>query len=232
MKRSILLIIFSATLVFTTKAQDSTSAKKSPFSINSDFYSSFMFRGVELSGKPNIQPYVTFNKGGFTCGGWGSISLNGDYSELDIFASYKLKNFVFTATDYYVMSIDPGANYFDFSEDKTGHCIEGSLAFTGTEKFPLSLMAASFVYGADKDTSDVNYYSTYAEACYSFRNADIFIGITPAEGFYGKDFGVVNAGIKVKRKVKISDNITIPACVTVGANPMGEKVYIVAGFTL
>ncbi len=212
-------------------AQDSLSKKKSPFSFNTDLVTSYVWRGQEFSRTPNLQPYLTFKKGGFQFGSWGSGSISGDYKEVDLFASYTLSNFSITATDYYSFYGYPKENYFDYSKNTTIHLFEGSISFLGTKKFPLTILASAFIYGLDKDTKGNNYYSSYFEAGYSFSNINVIIGVTPKKGYYGSGMGVVNAGIKLNKEIKITNTYSIPASISLLCNPMSEKIFLVAGFT-
>jgi len=215
----------------SVRSQDTSHVKKSPLSFNTDIVTSYLWRGLLFSGMPNIQPYFSFSKGGFQCGSWGSVSATGDYSEIDLSASYMLGNFNLLATDYYVLSDFPNANFFDYSNKTTGHSIEGTLSFEGTEKIPLTILASVYLYGADKDTLGENYYSTYFEACYSFSNLDVFVGITPWKGLYSDGAGVINAGLKLNKEIKITDKFSLPAFISLVANPRAEKLYLTAGVT-
>ena len=212
-------------------AQDSLSEKKSPFSFNTDFVTSFVWRGLQINDSPDLQPNVSFSKGGFECGSWGSISFNGEYSELDLYASYTLNKFKFSAADYYILSDNTDKNYFDYAKNTTAHAFEASLAFTVSEKVPLTLLATTFFYGSDCDSLGNNYYSSYFEASYSFDQVDIYIGMSPWESMYGNKPGIVNVGLTFNKEIVITDKYSIPAYLSLIANPMNEKFMIVAGFT-
>ena len=192
-----------------------------------------LFRsGSSFSNIPNFQPYLTYKDCGFSAGAWGSYGFDGSYSEIDVFAAYELKKFKLTLTDYYTISAFPGKRFFDFSNKTTGHSIDGMITFSGTKKIPLSLSCGVFFYGFDKDSNDKQLYSTYFEANYSFREFDLFVGGTPAKGLYGSTYGIVNSGLKLKKEIKISNNYSIPGSLSLIANPMQEKVFLVALFTL
>lgn len=98
---SAIFLIAMNTAVF---AQDSLSKKESPFSFNTDIVSTYLWRGSMISNVPNVQPYFSFSKKGFELGSWVSAAVNGDFSELDIYAAYSLSNFKFSLTDYYTFS--------------------------------------------------------------------------------------------------------------------------------
>lgn len=223
--------IFFGVLITHAYAQDSLSKKESPFSFNTDIVSSYIWRGSMISNVPNIQPYFSFSKKGIEIGSWGSAAINGDYSELDIYAAYTFKTFKLLVTDYYVFSGYDDENYFSYANNKTAHSFEGTLSFTGTDKLPLKILAATFFYGYDKNISGNNYYSTYFEATYSFKDIDIILGATPSEGLYADDAGLVNAGFTAHKEIKITEHFSIPSTFSLMANPSAEKVFFVAGFT-
>jgi hypothetical protein len=213
-------------------AQDSLSKKESPFSFNTDIVSSYLWRGSMISNVPNVQPYFSFSKKGFEIGSWGSAAINGDYSELDIYAAYNLNNLKFTLTDYYVFSELNNESYFNYANSKTDHSLEGTIEFSGTEKLPFKILAATFFYGNDKNDSGVNNHSTYFEATYSFSNFDVILGITPNSGMYAAGWGIVNTGIMAHKEIKITDHFSIPATFSLLANPLEEKIFFAVGFTL
>ncbi|HNW99508.1 MAG TPA: hypothetical protein PKK00_13965 [Bacteroidales bacterium] len=181
---------------------------------------------------PNIQPQLIFTKGNFKLGCWGSQSINGDYSELDINATYNKGLFSFTVSDYFVFTDTPNESYFEYSKKNTDHSYEGNITYSGTEKFPLSISASTFFYGNDVDTSGNNYYSTYVEATYPLKYFDIILGATPAKGLYANGYGIVNTGLKVYHDIKITDHFSIPVCFSIMVNPYAERVFVAVGFTL
>jgi hypothetical protein len=230
-KIGIAMVLLGGAMFGSARAQDTASANKSPFSFNTDLVTSYVWRGSLLNNMPNLQPYFSYTKGGFQCGAWGSVSATGDFSEVDLSASYTLSKFNFLVTDYYVLSDFPDKNYFDYWDNTTGHSLEGSLSFDGVDKFPLKLSASAFFYGNDKDTLGKTYYSTYIEAKYSFSNLDVFVGFTPMKGSYADGAGVVNAGITLNKEIKITDHFSVPAFISLITNPAKENVFLVAGFT-
>ena len=177
---AVVILIFLTTAIH---AQDSLTKK--PFSFNTDLVSSYVWRGSLVDQTPNLQPYFSFSKNNFECGSWGSVAVNGDYSELDLYAAFAPGKFAFMVTDYYVLSDNPEKNYFDYANKSTSHTIEGSVGFTVSEKVPLTLSANTYFYGSDNDsdTSGTRLYSSYVEASYSFSNLDLILGVTPWKGY-------------------------------------------------
>jgi hypothetical protein len=231
-KKILAVLMFSFFFqLFSAEAQDSIAKKKSPYSLNSDFVTSYLWRGMQISNVPNIQPYMSFAKGGFQAGAWGSLSINGEYSELDLNVSYTIRNLVLTVSDYFVLS-DYQGDYFNYSNNTTGHSFEGSIMFKGTEKLPLQILAATFFYGSDVDYYGKRYYSTYFEATYSFPEIDLILGVSPWKSIYSSGFGVVNTGLRLNKEIKITKDISIPVNLSIIANPVDENIFLVAGFTL
>jgi hypothetical protein len=227
---------------FSIKAQEVAPA--SPFKITADLVSSYVWRGVlsTATPTPNIQPTFAFVKGNLEVGAWGSSDFNGSYKEVDLYASYTVKQLKFTVTDY---DWNFKTHYFNYKKKETDHIFEGSVAYSGPESFPLSIAANVMFAGADKkfDTNlnaiDPNKqaYSTYIEFGYAFKNFSPFLGITPSDGYYGdgyggiKGFGVVNLGITATKTLKITDSFSLPLKATLGFNPQKEDVYLVFGIT-
>jgi hypothetical protein len=227
-------------------AQTQQEKKKLPFEIGADLVSRYVWRGQSIDKTPNIQPFLIYAPDfGLQVGAWGSYGFTGDYAEVDLFLSYSIAGFSATLTDYFVMNESIAKNhFFDYRNDRTGHVLEGCLAYEGPEKFPLRVLGATMFYGADKkldhleidtvanDTTSVfvNQFSTYFEVGYTIRNIEIFAGITPMSGYYGNEFGLVNFGIAGSRDIKITDHYSLPIKAALITNPQRQNIHLV--FTL
>lgn len=242
-------ILFSATNFSysqETAAQD-TSENESPFSLSCDLMSRYVWRGTDFGGSPSIQPGFEYSKGGLAIGAWGAFTTNlPGAQEADLYIGYTIKDkFSITFTDYFFPDETADYKYFELHKSATGHIFEATVGFNGTEKFPLAVILAANIWGADAvkmnddgTTGDIQ-YSTYAELTYSFKNLDAFIGLNltnPDEekgesGFYGDSFGVVNLGISTTKEIKITDDYNLPLSVSLITNPQAEKIYLVAGFS-
>jgi len=214
--------------------------------ISADLVSTYIWRGTAVDQSPNIQPAFSLGIGNFTVGAWASSNFTGTFREIDLFASYAIKGFTITATDYiWTPQIDE-TKFFDYKKETTGHYIETSLNYKGPEAFPLTITAATMVYGADKkidninaitqDTTYTNYYSTYMELGYSFKvngtQIDPFIGFTTGKGIYGESAGVINLGVSGVRKLKFNDTLEFPLKASLIFNPQASKAFIVLGITI
>jgi hypothetical protein len=223
-------------------------------SIGADFMSRYVWRGTKFSTAPVFQPAVEVSAFGVALGAWGSYSFDGvnDGAEADIYVSYSFMDDMFTATvtDYFFPSDTTNRQkYFNFDEDETGHILEGTLSFNGTESLPLSVLVATNFYGADaiklndNGEKDGIQYSTYIEASYAFAIKDIdmsaFIGGTINEpnkdkgegGFYGQNRGVCNLGITGSKELQITEKYAMPIQASFITNPMSGDVFMVFGIS-
>mgnify|MGYP001190131534 CR=1 FL=1 len=228
-------------------AQEENTILESPISITCDLMSRYVWRGTDFGGSPSIQPGVEYGKNGIAIGAWAAYTINSPgEQEVDLYASYTFKDLLtFTVTDYYFPDELDDYNYFNYNNNTTGHILEVSLSFNGTQKLPVSLLLACNVWGDDAvrlngDGSEgALQYSTYAEASYAFKYLDVFAGVnlTGADtsigesGFYGDNPGVVNLGLSTTKEIQISEKYSLPLSISLITNPQAEKIYLVAGIS-
>jgi hypothetical protein len=217
----------------------SVSSAKAQFATGADIVSSYVWRGVPqeaTKGTPNIQPYVSFTTGGLTIGSWASSSLLGNVKEVDLYATYAFSSqFAVTLTDYNWGFASP-KGYFDYSAT-TDHIFEATLAYTGTEKFPISASVNTMFAGADKKPSDATKaaLSTYIELGYQISPiAKVFAGgvLGESNAYATTGAGLTNVGIKVSKSIAITDKFSLPVYGILGANPSTGGAFFVAGVTL
>jgi hypothetical protein len=247
--KTVSVIITYFIISFSTKAQTADSISTSPLRVTADLVSSYVWRGVlsTLTPTPNFQPTLAFVTGGLEIGAWGSTDFTGSYKEADLYASYAAGPLKFTVTDYYWLNTTTtGLRYFNYKNTITNHIFEGSVAYSGPQSFPVSIAANVMLAGADKkydpnlnaQNPDKQAYSTYIELGYAGKYFSPFVGITPADGYYGDGYGgvtgfsVVNIGATSTKSLKITDNYSLPLKATLGFNPQKEDVYLVFGITL
>ncbi len=239
---------------------------KSHISLGADLVSRYIWRGMQLEGNaPNIQPFFTYQTGGFEAGVWGAFSLSGNNrsQEIDLHVSQSFaKNmFTVTVTDYFFPEESGNYNYFKYGKNITGHIFEGTFAFNGTKKFPLTVLVATNFFGADAarieddpKSPDFNkktgiQYSTYVELGYPFqvknvevntfvgfnattpRKANAYTGYKGESGFYGTGFGVINLGFTASKAVQITKKYTLPMMISLVTNPQLGKIYFVFGIS-
>jgi len=243
MKRLMLIIFFVVSIISSSIGQDSNISTNdtitnegATLSINADFVSRYLWRGLPLCSNPSIQPYVSIDYKGFSIGAWASYGIATPYAEIDLFLSYSAGNFTFTLNDYFNED-EPSFtsnNYFDWNESSTFHTLEGAISYEGPESFPISFTAATFFYGYDQDNGK-NLYSTYLELGYNTQIGEtpvkLFIGGTPMEGYYSDGAAIVNAGVTVSKNILVNDNFEIPVNASFIVNPDNKDVFFVIGFT-
>ncbi len=235
------------------------------YDFGADLMSKYVWRGVQYGGSyPAIQPYAELTAGPITLGAWGSYTVAGPnpYQEFDLYLAADLMDgmFTLTLTDYYFPDTSD-YKYFQYNKDKTGHILEGTVAFNGTDKIPFSLLVAVNFYGADaqridddQNSPDFNtktgiQYSTYAELGYAFnikqvdlnafagmafnnpKAADAATGYIGESGFYGTGLGVVNLGLQASKSIQITEKYALPLSCAVITNPQAEKVFLVFGLS-
>ena len=236
------VILFFAAIVLTISSysQDSTN-----FKISADIVSRFVWRGQYPGGSfAHIQPLLYYSKCNFEIGAWGTYAISGEYKEVDLYVKYYIKDFSITATNYYMPVFADGSvssfntKFYNFNSKTTANQIELALQYKNSGNFPIGILVGTFIYGNDHnygyklENDDKNYYSTYIELNYTTKNSDIFIGMTPKEGFYGNTWGVINIGVKGRKNIKISNNFSIPVFASLVTNPQAESIYAVFGLTL
>ena len=239
MKKTLLSGIILLLLNFNLAlAQEENQNSKVSVDYSVDFVSRYVWRGLLFNGNPNIQPTISLTAGGLTLGSWASFGTSQEYSEIDLFATYTIGNLSFTLYDYYneyEWKLD-SVDYFNWDKNTTGHLLEGTLAWAGTESFPLSVTLASFFYGYDTDNNGDQNYSTYLELGYPVKigdyNFDLFVGGTLNEGFYHHEPNVVNVGFKTTKEIEITEKFKLPVSATFVVNPAKEDVFFVVGITL
>jgi len=228
--RGIRLVVIFAISVFTI------SSAKAQFATGADIVSSYVWRGIPqetTKGVPNIQPYVSFTTGGLTLGSWASSSFLGNVKEVDIYATYAFSSqFAVTFTDY---NWGFTKSYFDYGTT-TDHIYEATLAYTGTEKFPISASINTMFAGNDKSLTDAKQaFTTYIELGYQVTPlVKVFAGgvLGGSSNYATTSAGVTNVGIKVSKSIAITDKFSLPVYGILGANPYSGGAFFVAGFTL
>jgi hypothetical protein len=143
------------------------------------------------------------------------------------------------------------SNYFNYKNNETGHMLEGTAGFTGTDAFPISIAWNTIFYGFDKKTADSSRqaFSTYIELGYTKGIVNLFFGFTPWTGLYNnygttnfdpgegrKKFSIVNIGASVSKSLIISDSFSLPLKATLLVNPSAsysrsDYVHLVFGIT-
>lgn len=210
------------------------------FSINADIVSRYIWRGLPLSLSPNIQPYASISSGNLTIGTWASYGLSSPYAEIDLSVAYDLGPLTLALNDYYnedetTLNLNDYFHFRSSGNSVSPHAVEGSVTFNATDYFPVSITAATFFLGNDRDEENNKYYSTYIEASYTLSLNDYEIrfmaGGTPMEGYYAGKAALVNVGFTASREIKITDAFTLPASLSLVVNPDANDIFLVFGLT-
>jgi len=247
-----------------TESEKSVGEEGPALDFGADLMSRYIWRGYDFGNSPAIQPSLSFSWKGLAIGTWGSYGFSkytipvndtvdmdaGHYAEVDFYISYTLKWFTLMVYDYFqVNGLNPNAgnNFFNYKNAVTGHTLEVSLTFEGPEKFPIQLIAATLVYGADKDRDSTgqyglgtrNNFSTYFEASYRFNIAKLGVELRPFIGgipfgssWYGPYGGIINLGLAAKKEIPITKAYALPVQVSVITNPQAQSIFLVFGISL
>ncbi len=231
------LILFFICSFFSAGAADADSA----FTYRIDFANRWIWRGMNYSETPVIQPTFAYrlNKLKFTV--WGSYGFGREkYEEIDFIADYDLfKGFNIGLIDYFGFrdTINVREHFLDLSPRTTGHLLDGQLTYALPGRIPLTFLWSTWFWGADKDESkEENNYSSYFEVSYhkelNSYNYGLLLGLTPWKGYYNKGFGVVNIGAKAGTEFQITDRMNIPTEMALYLNPQTQNIYLVIMITL
>lgn len=193
---------------------------KSPFSINVDLVSSYVWRGVRFSG-PALQPGVEYGKGGFAIGSWGSVGFDHTeaVNEADLYASYSFDfGFSLGISDYYFQS-----KWSEVKDSSSSHAYEINAAYeTGGLSLSANYILNDSHLGAGSQGGDM-----YYELGYSFDKFDVFVGAGNGWHTLNGDFQVCNIGLSSSKELKFSEKFSLPVSGAVIFNPNTEILHIV-----
>jgi len=213
----------------------------SNFSLSVDMKTRHTWRGGLTVAALNFQPTMEYTYKNLTVGAWSVYAVDASYAEIDLYVSYKfLDYFSISVFDYFCPSDNKKmqfSRFFDYKNSTSPHLIDVALSFDGTKRFPISLLASTWIYGADKDENGNMQYSTYFEAGYSTKvfKGDKFgfvIGGTPFKSYYSKEANIVNLGFKYTKEMNFFKDIKTPVYGKMILNPYTENLYLVFGITI
>jgi uncharacterized protein (TIGR02001 family) len=225
----VIVIVFISVLEIKGQEGDK---KESPFSVNLDLYSNYMFRGTKFGEGPAFQPYLSYNKGGFTIGTWGSFDASG-YMEADLYALYEFGfGLKLGITDYYYpmvkdrLGVYVPASYFDISKSTGNHAFELNLGYA-IKGFSLS---ANYIINEAGGAASIG-GDKYFELGYEFDFISVFAGA--GDGWHTSDgkFDLCNIGVKVNKELALTEKFSIPVTGALILNPDKKLFNIVVGLT-
>lgn len=211
--------------------------------------SSHLWRGLEVSKGVTLNNEFAISDNGnhFRFGLWGGMQIDGDYKEVDWYASYTLGGFNIALWDIYNFSDGIWADgakqyrFFNWNCHNTGHFFDLGLSynFGHDTNFPLTLSWTTLVAGRDRGSLDKqNIYSTFVQASYVFYEnekwkVDGSVGGAFAlngydedanDNFYGKSAGVNDVRLGCTYKLKVGKH-PMPITSQVMFNPENNKGY-------
>ena len=121
------------TIILSINLLSAQEESKPSFDIGVDIASRYVWRGLEFSDSPAIQPYAEYNSGNFSLGIWASYETGGQVvgQEFDFYASYAIGAVSIGFTDYTFPVDGMSDGYFQMKN----HIGEAMLTFEGVEKF-------------------------------------------------------------------------------------------------
>jgi hypothetical protein len=227
----LLILGLNSNLLFS---QDQSN--KNIISLNSDFVSRYVWRGVDFGNAPAIQPSITASIKGFSFGTWGSYSLSSNTGglEADLFIAYDFDfGLHLGITDYYFpdeklalvtnssdssMALQPirSGGYFNY---KNNHLYELNVFYTIKK---ISISGNYLIYG----NSDDFYFEI---ACDILPNASLFLG-AGNKGYTVKgNFNVTNIGLAVNKEIKVSEGFNMNIFSSALINPNTEQIHLIFG---
>jgi len=217
------LLLIAALSASTIYAQEEVEEKsKASLDLGADFASRYVWRGLEFSDSPAVQPYVELSYGNFALGAWASYETGGQVvgQEFDLYASYAFGPISVGFTDYSFPVDGSSDGYFQMKN----HIGEATLSFDGVEKFPLTAMIGVNVYNDDAN-------SVYTEIGYPFNIGEIalttFVGAGNEIYSIDGEFAVTNFGVSASKALKITDSFDLGLSASAIFNPDTEDAYLV-----
>jgi len=219
--------------MLTTQAQDN----RPEVSIGADVVSRYVWRGLDL-GHVSIQPQLAVDYRGLSLSAFANagVSDKNDPQELDLTLSYTVGGLTLGITDYWSVSGDEQARYFNYGAHSTLHEFEGSIAY---DFGALALSWNTFFAGYDgENKSGRRAYSSYVELTAPFRLADCectaTAGLVPyATTYYETNgFEVINLSLRVTYALPLGNRLNLPIFGEIIANPSAGKSWLVFGITI
>ncbi|WP_338760831.1 hypothetical protein WAF17_14330 [Bernardetia sp. ABR2-2B] len=227
---TLLFVSFSAlaqTDSLQNQAADSTN--KGEVIISASIYNRYIWRGVNFADAPSIQALFAYSKGGFEIGTYGATTLNGDKrgygNTIEVYATYKYKNFSITIDDYFFYeSIDSLNNYFEYGKNTT-HFVEGRLRYDHDKFY---LMTGYVLYTREIDDTK----GLYLEAGYYLNDYIKVVagGVTSSSFLNFQDTGgITNIGIYGNRTLNITPSFSLDLQTALIASPNYKNVADITG---
>jgi hypothetical protein len=241
--------------------------QKTQFDVTVSLKNQHYWRGGPIGYSPLVTSQISMKlQNGFEAGTWNGFGFDGIFKDVDTYVSYTKSGFTIAVWDIYNFT-DPNSGYadpatfpteyFDYNKTTTRHFIDLSLAYD-FKKVPLSLFAATIVYGRDRSmnaSQDVvsgkfvgtrsgeNRYSTYTKAAYTIKTtkADftpyvsygfVFNNVDQTSFWGKKANGFTEVGFNVSKPIKVTDTWTMLVSGGIVASPMNNTANGLVSLTL
>lgn len=254
--RLLSVTIFIIALSMNSFAQSEDIKKnesKSKVNLSVDFSNIHTWRGQMSVDRECIKPCVEYNNNNFTIGAWGLYATDNSYEEVDLYIGYKLGQFNFMFYDFYMRAAgDKNKNFFDYSKEAGIHMFDFTVAYTISKNLPLTIMGSA-TWAANEASfrnftnegpyGELDEFSTYIELSYPTElgntNIKYILGGAPGKSRHARWFDengrkhysdgifyVVNMGVNISHKIKITDNFSLPISAGLTFNPHQEKMFL------
>jgi len=229
--RKIFLVLIASLLFVGAWAEKADSC----FYIQVDLANRWIWRGVNYSESPVIQPTLGWANGKMNVYIFGSYAFERrSYGEVDFTFEYQLTNKLkLGVTDYFGINDSIGAkhDFFNLNRETTMHMLDVYGIYNPSHKVPISLLCSLWFWGADRKQNTLeqnfsSYFEAKYEKAYGLYKASAFAGMTVGKGFYASRAAVVNLGIGLSKPLAISSSFSIPAKIEFILNPETQNVYV------
>lgn len=236
MKPFKLLILLAFFISGALPAQDSV--RRHELNASLDIYSHHLWRGGSNGTSASLQPAIEYSYGKFTAGAWGAWSIDGSYTELDLYASVSAGDFTLTLFDYFCPE-NPVRNFefFEIRQGYTRHTLDLNLSYANPGQHPFGVLVATMLYGDDLNpVTGKNYHSTYIEPSVNFSlrktSLQLVAGFTPVKSYYADDFAFIHTGLSAKRTFVVTSKVRIPSTLKLIYNPEAEHFLWAIGINI
>jgi hypothetical protein len=236
MLRSFITLFFVCLLISVRGA-----GADSAFIYKIDLANRWIWRGMNYSETPVIQPTFAYKPDKFKFTLWASYGFGREkYEEIDFIADYDLfKGFNIGLIDYFGFrdTIKAPQHFLNFNRRTTGHLLDGQMTYTLQGNIPLTFLWSTWLWGADKNESkEENNYSSYFEISFNKKlhsyQYGFLAGLTPWKGYYNRGFGFINIGAKAGTEFQVTDKMKIPTEMALYLNPQTQNLYLSVMITL
>ncbi len=236
-KMRLIIVLLLTTLHFGAFAQE---GRLSSLKWNVDIANRHVWRGGLTVKTACIKPSIEYNRSNFTAGAWSVYSVDNSYQEIDLYLGYSIGRFNLTVYDFYCPKADnTSGDLFDYNHKSKVHYWDVVAQYKISGDIPLTILGACYIAGDINETTKKEIYSTYFELNYlskiAGKNVIWAVGMAPGYSSYVKrsnDFSVINIGMTIKDKIKITESFNLPVTAGLTMNPDQERLYLTLGFSL